>query len=224
MQPAPAGDPGLVYNAGWDDWLAFIDGQGLDLDGVDPIDASDLNQATIGIGQLAGGQTVTRTVTNVGTGGTYRASVQGLPGVDVDVSPASLSLAPGESASFSVTFTSNDSAALGAWSTGSITWTKGSTAVQSAVAVKPVGVSAPGEVSGSGSDGSVDVTVTSGFTGTMGTKVYGLVAGDATDDSVAIDSGAFNDRGTGTGGGGEGLPDHRRRGVDSTASRPRRRR
>lgn len=193
VQPAPAGEPGLVYNAGWDDWLAFIDGQGLDLDGVDPIDASDLNQATIGIGQLAGGQTVTRTVTNVGTGGTYRASVQGLPGVDVEVSPASLSLAPGESASYSVTFTSNDDAALGAWSTGSITWTKGSNAVQSAVAVRPVGVSAPEEVSGSGSDGSIDVTVTSGFTGTMGTQVYGLVAGDATDGSVAIDAGAWGD-------------------------------
>lgn len=194
VQPAPAGSPGLVYDAGWDDWLAFIDGQGLDLDGVDPIDASDLNQATIGIGQLAGRQTVTRTVTNVGTGGTYRASVQGLRGVDVDVTPASLTLAPGESASFTVTFTSRYDASLGAWSTGSITWTKGSTAVQSAVAVKPVGVSAPGEVSGSGSNGSVDATVTSGFSGTMGTKVYGLVAGDANDGSVVIDSGAFNDQ------------------------------
>lgn len=193
VQPDPAGDPGLVYDAGWSDWLAFIDGQGLDLDGVDPIDASDLNQATIGIGQLAGRQTVTRTVTNVGTGGTYRATVQGLPGIDVNVSPGSLTLAPGESASFDVTFTAATDAALDDWSTGSITWTKGSSVVQSAVAVKPVGVSAPGEVTGSGTDGSVDVTATSGYTGTMGTQVYGLVAGDATDDSVAIDAGAFND-------------------------------
>jgi hypothetical protein len=193
VQPAPAGDPGLVYNAGWDDWLAFIDGQGLDLDGVDPIDGSELNQASIGIGQLAGEQSVTRTVTNVGTGGTYRASVQGMPGVDVSVKPATLSLAPGESASFTVTFTTRDDAALDEWSTGSITWTKGSTEVRSPVAVRPVGVSAPGEVSGDGAAGSVDVEVTSGFAGTLGTKVYGLVAGDATDGSVAIDAGAFDD-------------------------------
>ncbi|MCZ3389090.1 MAG: S8 family serine peptidase [Actinomycetia bacterium] len=193
VQPLPAGDPGLVYNAGGNDWLAFIDGQGLDLEGVDPIDASDLNQATIGIGQLAGRQTVTRTVTNVGTGGTYRATVQGLPGVDVNVSPSSLALAPGESASFDVTFTSAADASLGERSTGSITWTKGASVVQSAVAVKPVGVSAPGEVNGSGTDGSVDVSVTSGYTETMGTKVYGLVAGDATDDSAAIDARALND-------------------------------
>jgi subtilisin family serine protease len=192
VQPAPAGDPGLVYDAGWDDWLAFIDGQGLDLDGVDPIDASDLNQASIGIGQLAGRQTVSRTVTNVGTGGTYRATVQGLSGVDVDVEPATLSLAPGESASFTVTFTTEDDATLGEWSTGSITWTKGSTGVRSPVAVKPVGVSAPGEVSGSGGSGSVDVPVTAGFAGTLGTKVYGLVQGEATDGSVAIDAGAFD--------------------------------
>lgn len=199
VQPAPAGDPGLVYNAGWDDWLAFIDGQGLDLDGVDPIDASDLNQANIAVGQLAGQQTVTRTVTNVGSTGTYRASVEGVPGVDVDVQPSALSLAAGESASFTVTFTAEDGAALDEWSIGSITWTKGSTAVRSAVAVKPVGVSAPGEVSGSGANGSVDVPVTSGFAGTLGTKVYGLVAGDASDGSVAINAGAFNDLAPSTG-------------------------
>ncbi|MEO8105828.1 MAG: S8 family serine peptidase [Actinomycetes bacterium] len=193
VQPRPGGNPGLVYNAGWNDWLAFIDGQGLDLDGVDPIDASDLNQATIAVGQLAGQQQVTRTVTNVGTAGTYQASVQGVPGVDVAVQPSTLSLAAGESASFTVTFTAEDSADLDAWSTGSITWTKGSTAVESAVAVKPVGVSAPGEVSGSGANGSVDVPVTSGFAGTLGTKVYGLVAGDTTEGSVTIDAGAFND-------------------------------
>jgi hypothetical protein len=199
VQPTPAGEPGLVYDAGWDDWLAFIDGQGLDLDGVDPIDASDLNQANIAVGQLAGQQTVTRTVTNVGSAGTYRVSVQGMPGVDVDVQPSALSLVAGESASFRVTFTAGDNADLDEWSTGSITWTKGSTAVRSAVAVKPVGVSAPGEVSGSGANGSVDVPVTSGFAGTLGTKVYGLVAGDAADGSVAIDAGAFNDQAPSTG-------------------------
>ncbi|MGB2838494.1 MAG: S8 family peptidase [Actinomycetes bacterium] len=193
VQPNPALKPGLVYNAGWDDWLAFIDGQGLDLDGVDPIDASELNQATIGIGQLAGQQTVTRTVTNVGSAGTYRASVQGLPGLDVDVSPSALSLAEGESASFTVTFTANDTAVLDDWATGSLTWTKGSTRVRSAVTVRPVAVSAPGEVSGSGANGSVKVPVTSGFAGTLRTRVYGLVAGDATDGVVSIDAGAFDD-------------------------------
>ncbi len=193
VRPTSALNPGLVYNAGWDDWLSFIDGQGLDIDNVDPIDASELNQASIGIGQLAGQQTVTRTVTNVGAAGTYRVSVQGLPGVDVDVQPSVLSLAAGESASFTVTFTTNSSGTLDEWSTGTLTWTKGSTKVRSAVTVKPVGVSAPGEVNGTGANGSVDVPVTAGFTGTMRTKVYGLVAGDASDGSVTIDAGAFND-------------------------------
>lgn len=193
VQPTSALDPGLVYNAGWDDWLAFIDGQGLDLDGVDPIDASQLNQASIGIGQLAGRQKVKRTVTNVGPAGTYRASVQGLAGVDVRVKPSTLSLDEGESATFTVRFTASDSAALDEWATGSLTWTGGYTDVRSPVAVRPVAVSAPAEVSGSGVDGSIDVPVTAGFAGTLGTQVYGLVAGDTTEGSVDIDAGAFDD-------------------------------
>jgi hypothetical protein len=192
VQPNPAANPGLTYDAGWNDWLSFLEGQGLELDGVKPIDASNLNQASIGIGQLAGAQTVKRTVTNVGAAGTYRASVQGVPGVDVSVSPSSLSLASGESATFRVTFTSRNDAALDEWSTGSLTWTKGSTSVRSPVAVKPVGVAAPGEVSGEGTNGGLDVDVTSGFAGTLDTQVYGLVAGDSQEGSVAIDGGAFN--------------------------------
>ena len=192
VQPAPAGSPGLVYNAGWDDWLSFLVGQGLEIDGVDPIDASDLNQATIAVGSLAGTQTVTRTVTNVGDAGTYDVSVEGMPGVDVDVQPSSLTLAEGESASFDVTFTTKSGATLGDWSTGYVTWTQGDTNVRSAVAVRPVGVSAPEEVSGTGTSGSVDVTIQSGVGGTMDTQVYGLVPGESTDGEVDIEAGAFD--------------------------------
>ena len=39
-------------------------------------DPSDLNLATIGIAQLAGTQTVTRTVTNVGAAGTYDGRIR----------------------------------------------------------------------------------------------------------------------------------------------------
>ncbi len=123
----PALNPGLVYNAGWDDWLAFIDGQGLDLDGVDPIDASELNQATIGDRSARWAADGHQNSHECRFRRNLPASVQGLPGVDVDVSPSALSLAEGESASFTVTFTANDTAALDDWSTGSLTWTKGST-------------------------------------------------------------------------------------------------
>lgn len=192
VQPMPAGSPGLVYDAGWDDWLSFLVGQGLEIDGVDPIDASDLNQSTIAVGSLAGEQTVTRTVTNVGDAGTYEASVDGMPGVHVKVQPHTLTLDHGESASFDVTFTSEEDATIDDWSTGHVTWTSGETTVRSAVAVRPVGVSAPAEVSGEGTSGSVDVTVTSGFEGTMDTEAYGLAAGVSKDGEVDIDAGAFD--------------------------------
>jgi len=70
------------------------------------IDPSDLNVASIAIGDLAGLQTVTRKVTNVGTSAaTYTASTTGLTGVTVNVSPNSLSLSPGQTGTFTVTFT-----------------------------------------------------------------------------------------------------------------------
>ncbi len=44
-------NPGLLYLNGFKDWAAFLDGKGLsDFPGIDPIDGSDLNQASISIG------------------------------------------------------------------------------------------------------------------------------------------------------------------------------
>ena len=63
IDPTPAADPGLVYNNGPVDWLRFICGTG-QLPASEcapfggPIDPSDLNLASIAIGDLAGTQTV----------------------------------------------------------------------------------------------------------------------------------------------------------------------
>ena len=60
------------------------------------LDPSDFNVASIAIGDLAGVQTVTRKVTNVGAAtATYTASVTGMAGFTVVVSPASLTLRTG---------------------------------------------------------------------------------------------------------------------------------
>jgi hypothetical protein len=64
----------LVYDAGFLDYLAFLCGVGAICVGVPPIDPSDLNLASIGIAELAGMQTVTRTVMNVGDDATYAVS------------------------------------------------------------------------------------------------------------------------------------------------------
>jgi len=67
VKPNSAADPGLVYNSGFADWISFICGvqPGGGCTGVTPMDPSNLNVASIAIGDMAGTQTVTRTVTNV---------------------------------------------------------------------------------------------------------------------------------------------------------------
>ena len=87
VRPNSAADPGLVYNHGFNDWLAFLCGT---TNGVGPatcsalqglgfsLDPSNLNVASIAIGDLAGSQTVRRKVTNVGSSpATYRHAVTG---------------------------------------------------------------------------------------------------------------------------------------------------
>jgi subtilisin family serine protease len=193
IAPVPANDPGLVYDAGFADYLAFLCGAGkLDPNGgtcrtFGSIDPSNLNQATIGIGQLAGIQAVSRTVTNVGAAGTYIPTVEAPPGIVVDVSPASLTLATGESADYTVTFTTTASATLDEWAFGSLTWSDGAHATRSPLAVRPVALAAPDEVSGTGTDGTTSYEVTFGYEGAFNTAVHGLVPATVETRTVADD-------------------------------------
>ncbi len=57
VDPNKAVDPGLVFDSNLDDWLSFLKGQGLFTGNVPSLDASDLNSASIAIGDLAGSQT-----------------------------------------------------------------------------------------------------------------------------------------------------------------------
>jgi hypothetical protein len=126
--------PGLVYDAGIADWFGFLQGMGIEL-GVAPIAAKDVNLPSVALGSLAGSETVTRTVTAV-EAGTYSATIT-VPGVRATVSPAVLTLEEGESATFTITFTTAG-APLNAFATGSLTWTSSESSVRSPVAVRPV--------------------------------------------------------------------------------------
>jgi hypothetical protein len=195
VQPGSAFDPGLVYDAGLFDYAAFACGMGVIfgqascnfLAGLGlPFDGSDLNQANIAVGSLAGSQTVTRTVTAV-TGGTYDVSVDAPPGVDVSVSPDSLTLAPGESGSYTVTFVTTESATIGSWTFGFLTWTDGSRDVTSTLAVRPVQLAAPGEVSGTGIEGDTSFEVGFGYTGDYNVDAHGLFAAETQAGNVVDD-------------------------------------
>lgn len=172
VDPTRFFDPGLLYLNGPDDWAAYLQGKGLADFGVEPIDGSDLNLASIAIGSLSTPQTVTRTVTST-QAGTFTASID-VPGIDAVVEPSTLTFgAAGESQSYTVTFT-RTSAPAEAWATGSLTWTSGDTTVRSPIAIQPVTADAPAEVSGTGIDGSADVTITPGITGELPVNLSGL--------------------------------------------------
>ena len=172
-------DPGLLYLNDPDDWEGYLAGIGEPTSStVDPIDGSDLNLASIGVGSLAGRQVVTRTVTATRPG-TYTAEVTGLAGIEAIVEPATLDVAEaGEQHTFTVTFLRQD-APLGEFSTGYLDWTDGDTTVRSSLAVRPVAFDAPSEVPGSGTTGSVDLTAHVGDAAAVDLTTEGLAHGSS---------------------------------------------
>lgn len=183
VQPMNAVNPGLVFDAGFNDWLGFLCGTQLQKSvcisaGIPVLDASNLNVASIAIGDMAGVQTVTRRVTNVGGNpATYTASYIGLAGLGVAVSPASLTLAAGETKAFTVTFT-RTTAALGAYAAGQLTWTDGVRNVRIPMVVRPVALAAPAQVAA-----SYDVTF--GYDGPFTATPRGLIPAATATGSIA---------------------------------------
>ena len=112
-------------------------------------------------------------------------------GFTVEVPPASLTLAKGQTKSFTVTFT-RTTAALSAYAGGQLRWTDGVHTVRSPIVVRPVVFAAPASASGS-------FTVKFGYTGAFTATARGLVpsivdvgsvsTGQAVDYTVSIPAG-----------------------------------
>ena len=194
VQPNKAADPGLVYDSSWNDWLAFLCGT---TTAVNPaactalkaagysLDASDMNVASIAIGDLAGVQTVKRRVTNVGSASaTYTAAVTGMSGITTTVTPSSLTLTPGATGEFSVSFR-RTTAALNAYTGGQLAWSDGTHTVRSPIVVQPVALAAPPQVTGTG--GPITYPITFGYDGPFSATARGLVAATMTARTVLDD-------------------------------------
>jgi subtilisin family serine protease len=198
--------PGLVYDAGLFEYAAFTCGADLGifspgscafLESIGiPMDPSDLNLPSIGVGELAGSQTVQRTVTSVGPGRAkrlYEVSVDAPPGIDVTVSPSSFYIRNGETMTYEVTFTANSGAVLNEYAFGSLTWTHDRPApasdfvVYSPIAVRPTLFSAPDNVTGSGETGSASFDVSFGYTGDYTAAAHGLESAIVISDNVLQD-------------------------------------
>ncbi|RRR99484.1 S8 family serine peptidase [Glycomyces terrestris] len=191
-------DPGLVYESDNLDWIQYACGtpeaykiQSL-CDEAGSIEPSQLNYPSVTVADLTGVYEVTRTVTNVSDKkSTYKAEITAPAGFEVEVDQSRLTLEPGASASYTLTITRTD-AAFGTWAFGDITWVekKGHRTVhevRSPIVVKPSQLSAADEVVFTGASGSEELSGVSGFDGTLGVTVSGLVASEV---STATLSGA----------------------------------
>lgn len=189
VAPNDADDPGLVYPTTATDYRRYMVGLGVTFappnDTLTPLSGPQLNQASIAIGSVPGTASVTRTVRNVGDAtATYTADAD-VAGFDVTVTPSSFTLDPGATQTFTVDFVRTD-AAFDEFTTGALTWSDGTHAVRSPIALRPVGVAAPQEVHADASgSGSEEFEVTPGFTGDLSTTVSGLTGVTPTADSVA---------------------------------------
>jgi subtilisin family serine protease len=142
-------NPGVIFDAGSKDWLAFLESQGIDTDtGVGPIDPSDYNAPSIAIGDLAGSQTVTRKVTAV-KAGSYRTTIS-VPGVTATVNPSVLNFASaGETKTVTITLAPN-AAPASATVFGSLKFEGAGTLARLPIVVVPQAAAAPATVTGTG--------------------------------------------------------------------------
>jgi subtilisin family serine protease len=183
-------NPGLVYDAGFGDYLAFLKGQGLccaSSASIPALDASDLNQPSLAVGDLAGVQTLTRKVTNVGgSPATYNANVVAPVGFTVNVNPSSFTIPVGGTQTFTVAITRTDGP-LDTYRFGSLTWSDGTHSVRSPIAIRPVAIAAPAELTRSGTSGATSYGIKTGYAGSLAYAKRGLIPSQVFSGTVPDD-------------------------------------
>jgi subtilisin family serine protease len=183
VDPTKFFDPGLVVTSDEDDWLSFMNGQGVGFPGIEPMEANALNTPSIAQGQVAASTSITRTFTGLRTG-TWNVDVN-LPGFAVTTDKPSVTIgSAGQEVPVTFTFTRTD-APLAQFAKGFVTLT-GPTRVRMPVALRPVAVKAPASVAGSGADGRAAIEVTAGFTGELDVKPSGLAKATTVEQSLAV--------------------------------------
>ena len=195
VRPNKAVDPGLVYDSGPIDWIRFMCGIPGTLSAsfcapYGTIQPYNLNLASLTASAVLGKLTMTRTVTNVGSEeAIYNASAT-LPGFNVVVSPATLTLAPGAKGTFTVSLT-NVSAPANTWAYGNLTWSDNAGhVVRSPLTAKPAMISVPGKLYNEAGTGSTSFTIGAGFTGPLAAMKGGLKAATRSAATIGTDASA----------------------------------
>ncbi len=184
VDPSRFFDPGLVFDTDATDWDRVAAGRRA---------AADVNAPSLAIGDLVGPRTVTRTVTNVSRRTeSFAVKVRGLDDVDVQAFPATVLLAPGESADVRLRVSARPTATVDRDVTGWLVWKGDRHRVRIPVAVRPTAVTAPTAVDAPAAAGEVVVRGRSGNGRTVRLRSSGLVAAETS--PVSLTPGAF-DRG-----------------------------
>jgi subtilisin family serine protease len=184
IAPNKAFDPGLVFDVSDDEFDAFACGIASPAVSSTRCDdltsagfsfaATQLNQPSIAYSELTSQRTVQRRVTNVSDEtDSYTVGVSAPPGMSVDVTPPTLALGPGESATFDATLT-YQSGPLDLWRFGSLTWSSAARDVYIPIAVKPTSIAAPSEITSFGGTGAESFDVEFGYSGGYSPHVHGL--------------------------------------------------
>jgi subtilisin family serine protease len=149
VRPDRMFNPGVIFDSGDRDWLAFLEGQGFDTDtGVTPVDARNYNAPSIAIGELIGSQTITRKVTAVKPG-SYQTTIS-VPGVSGTVSPSVLEFArAGQTKTVMITL-AREGAPLSEAAFGSLKFQGAGTVARLPIAVVPQASAAPAAATGTG--------------------------------------------------------------------------
>jgi subtilisin family serine protease len=191
VSPTSAADPGLVYNATEIDYVRFTCGLGAGVYSAatcttyGSIQPYDLNLASLTAASVLGTQTLTRTVTNVGgASATYNATAT-LPGFSVVVTPATLTLAPGATGTYTVKLNRTD-AANNTWKYGKLVWSDGVHTVRSPLTARAALLAAPATVASEATTGSKVITIGAGFSGALTLAKSGLVPAAEINASVGI--------------------------------------
>lgn len=191
--------PGLVYDAGLFEYATFTCGvhagiftpgtcDFLESIGV-PTNPSDLNYPSIAVAELAGAQTVVRTITSVADKPVnWKAHVDAPDGYDVTVTPHRLMLQPGESATVEIAITNDGTGPVGEWRFGDIEWKGGWVySARSPIAVRGAAINTPAEIGATGTEGAASIPVLFGYDGVYAAGAHGLEASKPIAGSIGQD-------------------------------------
>lgn len=182
IDPNRAADPGLVLEAGLPDYQGYL--EGIDptvVEGdVKPIAPADLNMPAISFGALAGVSATTRTLRSVDpTLSSWEVTLDGLKGVEAEVSPQVITIGPGQSQTIRFRFT-HAGGAFDRYSLGAVVLTNSQDGrkVTLPITIEPVKLAIGRVITIPAADpsGSAPIPIKSGVAGEVSGFGWGLAA------------------------------------------------